>query len=133
MRWCVLFKHTFTILAIFIVIYYFVLFKNSRVTLFIYIFHIKPLDKCSKSLTGGVAGDGDGTDIGNCRTIGQFCYNDMVCSNECSKSIMDGLPGDGDGALKGNCPDTNDFCYTTGICDGMYYSNIPLQYWSFLL
>ena len=100
-----------------------ILFENSRVALFIYIFHIKSLDKCSKSLTGGAAGDGDGTGIGNCRTTGEFCYNDMICSNQCSMSAMDGPPGDGDGALKGNCPGTNDFCYSNGICDGMYYSN----------
>ncbi len=96
-----------------------VTFENSRISSFIYIFSIKPLDKCSKSATGGTAGDGDGTDIGNCRTTGQFCYNNMVCSDTCSKTAMSGTPGDGDGAAKGNCPGTNDFCYMNGICSGI--------------
>ena len=87
---------------------------------FIDIFSINSLDKCSKSETGGIAGDGDGTDIGNCRTAGQFCYNNMVCSNECSKTEMSGTPGDGDGKLKGNCPGMNDFCYMDGICNGIH-------------
>ena len=37
------------------------------------------LAKCSKSETGGTAGDGDGSVKGNCATDGEICFSDGSC------------------------------------------------------
>ena len=54
-------------------------FENSWTSIFIYIFSIKHLDKCSKSATGGMAGDGDDATKGNCPGTNDFCYMDGIC------------------------------------------------------
>ena len=92
-------------------------FKKFIDSVFIYNFLIKHLDKCSKSATGGTAGDGDGSGPGNCGT-GKFCYNNLACSTTCSKSSS-GVQVTGDGSGQGNCPTSTEFCYMTGSCSGM--------------
>ena len=71
--------------------------------------------------TGGTAGDGIGTDKGNCPDDKNFCYQDAECSLVCSKSGTSVTQVTGDGGAKGNCPNSNEFCYMNGLCDGINF------------
>ena len=93
--------------------------KFVRISLFIQYFLFNDLEKCSKSESGGIPGDGDGTK-GNCDN-GKHCYPDSFCSDKCSKRASGGTAGDGDGSGRGNCDGVNDICKDDGRCEGIYY------------
>ena len=46
-----------------------------------YKIYLHNLAKCSKSATGGTAGDGDGASKGNCDGNDQICYGSGTCDS----------------------------------------------------
>ena len=61
--------------------------KNLTFSLLLYNVYIMILAKCSKSATGGTAGDGDGSAKGNCATDGEICFGDGSCGGLYSLTI----------------------------------------------
>ena len=75
---------------------------------------------CSKQMSDGRPGDGDGSTQGNCK-FDEICYGFGFCSPKCSKSPVGGKPGDGNGTTQGNCRH-GEFCMKSGVCSGKFFT-----------